>query len=159
MSNYYYQYFHIFSIFIDKVLEPRNMYTFFWNIFENLIKNIILLIFRCVAWQYLNNCLRISVFMSVCFWKQMKFLSFNRFSVISLKTFQFPCKSNWFDLKHEILNFYWRQKMRFFIFWKYYKKIILRVAWPKYSWNIQILRILGKSVFLFQGLYQFFKID
>ena len=33
----------------------------------NLIKNIILLIFRRVAWNYSNNCLRIYVFLYVRF--------------------------------------------------------------------------------------------
>ena len=38
------------------------------------------------------------------------------------------------------------------IFWKYYRKIILRVAWSKYLRNIYISRIFRKNVFVFRGL-------
>ena len=60
-------------------------------------------------------------------------------------------KSNRFDLKRGILNFDWGQKMRFFIFWKYYRKIILRAACSKYFQNISISRIFRKNIFVFQG--------
>ena len=107
---------------ISKGPGTRNIFSkYSWN----LIKNIILIIFRRVAWNYFNNCLRICVFMYICFWRQKIFLNFNRFSLISLKNFE-----------REILNFDWRQKMRFFIFRKYCRKIILRVACSKYFRNI-----------------------
>ena len=66
---------------------------YYWN----LIKNNILPIFRREAWNYLNNCLHICVFMYVCFWKQKKILSFNRFSLILLKNFDFQIKRVWFE--------------------------------------------------------------
>ena len=66
---------------------------YYWN----LIKNIILPIFRREAWNYLNNCLHICVFMYVCFWNQKKFLSFNRFSLILFKKFEFQIKRVWFE--------------------------------------------------------------
>ena len=46
--------------------DPEQNYIFSkysWN----LMKNIILIIFCRVAWDYLNNCLHICVFMYVCF--------------------------------------------------------------------------------------------
>ena len=120
----------ILYLFPLKVREHEYIFSkYYWN----LIKNIIL-IFRCVAWNYFNNCLRIYVFINVCFSKQKKFLNCNRFSLISLKILSF--KSNWFDLKCEISNFDWRQKMRFLIFRKYYRKIILLVTCSKYFRNI-----------------------
>ena len=72
-----------------------------------------------------------------------KFLNFNRFSLMSLKISSF--KSNWFDLKREILNFDWCQKMSFFKFRKYNRNIILHVTCSKYFWNIQISRIFCKK--------------
>ena len=106
-------------LFVNKVagLKAPEHECIFSKFSWNLIKNITLIIFRRVAWNYFNNCLRISVFMSVFFWKQMKFLNFN-----------------W--VSNQILNFVWRQKMRFFIFRKYYRKIILCVACSKYYRNI-----------------------
>ena len=126
---------------------PWDNYNIYWNYLKapehefifskyswNLIKNIILIIFWPVAWKYFNNCLRICVFMYVCFWKQKKFLNFNRFSLISLKNFEFHIKLVWFETWN--FKFRWRQKMRFFIFRKYHRKIILRVACSKYFRNI-----------------------
>ena len=90
---------------------PKHEYIFSkcsWNLVKNiliklfskyswnLMKNI-LTIFRGVAWNYSNNYLRICLFMYVCFWKQKKFLNFNRFSLISLKNFEFQIKLVWFE--------------------------------------------------------------
>ena len=69
------------------IKAPEHEYIFSkysWN----LIKNIILMIFWRVAWNYLNNCL------------QKKLLNSNRFSLISLKNFEFHIihiKLVWFE--------------------------------------------------------------
>ena len=115
------------------VKAPEHEYIFSkysWN----LIENIILIIFRRVAW---NFSITVCAFVYLCmfaFENKNKFLNLNRFSLNSLKISSF--KSNWFDLKCEILNLDWRQKMRFFIFRIYCRKIVLRIACSKYFRNI-----------------------
>ena len=74
-----------------RLKAPEHEYIFSkysWN----LMKNVILIVFRRVAWNYLNNSLRICVFMYVCYLKQKKFLDFNRLSLISFKKFEFQIK-------------------------------------------------------------------
>ena len=84
------------SNFVMCLKAPEHEYIFSkysWN----LIKNIILIIFWRVVWNYSNNCLHICVFMYVSFWKQKRFVNFNRFPSILLKKFEFQIKLVWFE--------------------------------------------------------------
>ena len=51
--------------FIKKCIAPEHGYIFSKHSW-NLVKKMILIIFRRITWNYLNNCLRICVFMYVC---------------------------------------------------------------------------------------------
>ena len=71
--------------------------------------------------------------------------------LISLKIFEFQIKSNWFDMKREILNLDRRQKMRFFyiseiLYENYYSYSMLKI-FPKYfnfeNISKKCIRVLG----------------
>ena len=79
------------------VKAPEHEYIFSkysWN----LIENIILIIFRRVAWNYFNNCLRICVFIYVCFRKQKEIPQFKYIFFKLIKNFEFQIKLVWFEM-------------------------------------------------------------